>query len=99
MAERFIAPHLLDASYSGVETLEAIAKEIGLQPEQIVKLNANENAFGTPDVVLQAMLKVSTSLQSEQREREKGGGRGGRARRQKTARERERDRGESGGHN
>ncbi len=38
MASRFIAPHLADASYTGVETLEAISREIGLPVERIVKV-------------------------------------------------------------
>ncbi|EDQ84329.1 uncharacterized protein MONBRDRAFT_39309 [Monosiga brevicollis MX1] len=58
MASRFIAPHLAEASYNGVEPLETIAKEIGLPVEQLIKLNANENVYGLPEAVQQAVANA-----------------------------------------
>ncbi|EGD72613.1 hypothetical protein PTSG_04348 [Salpingoeca rosetta] len=55
---RFVAPHLAKATYKGVETVEAIAKEVGLPVEKLVKLNANENVYGAPQQVLDAITKV-----------------------------------------
>eukprot|EP00730_Choanoeca_flexa_P017499 TRINITY_DN843_c0_g1_i1.p1 TRINITY_DN843_c0_g1~~TRINITY_DN843_c0_g1_i1.p1 ORF type:complete len:373 (+),score=100.27 TRINITY_DN843_c0_g1_i1:84-1202(+) len=55
---RFVAPHLASASYSGVEPLEAIAKEIGIKVEDLIKLNANENVYGAPNSVIDAIAKV-----------------------------------------
>lgn len=43
------------AKYVGVESLENIAREVGLPVEKLVKLNANENVYGAPRVVLDAI--------------------------------------------
>ena len=36
--KRFVAPHLAKATYKGVETLEAIAQEVGLPAEKLIKV-------------------------------------------------------------
>lgn len=44
----FIAPHVAAATYNGVETLEAIAAEIGMPPEDIVKVLMCDPTDPTP---------------------------------------------------
>lgn len=48
-------PDLLEG-YVGVKPLEVIAEEVGVAVSEIVKLDANENLYGPPKAVLDAVL-------------------------------------------
>eukprot|EP00048_Salpingoeca_helianthica_P016283 m.231466 g.231466 ORF g.231466 m.231466 type:complete len:364 (+) comp18370_c0_seq1:22-1113(+) len=52
----FLRPDLRDLVYHGVESLDSIAAEIGMDVSQLVKLNANENVYG-PHPKVQESLK------------------------------------------
>lgn len=56
-AERtFVRPHLLKlAPYTPIEPFEVLSAKLGLKPQDIVKLDANENPYGPPPEVLQAL--------------------------------------------
>eukprot|EP00013_Stygamoeba_regulata_P022970 CAMPEP_0177645266 /NCGR_PEP_ID=MMETSP0447-20121125/9158_1 /TAXON_ID=0 /ORGANISM="Stygamoeba regulata, Strain BSH-02190019" /LENGTH=618 /DNA_ID=CAMNT_0019147739 /DNA_START=912 /DNA_END=2768 /DNA_ORIENTATION=- len=50
-----IRQDLNDITYSGVESVETLAAQLGIEPHQIVKVNANENAYGVPECVRHAL--------------------------------------------
>ncbi len=43
--------------YTPVQSPESIAEEVGLQVGQLAKMDANENAYGTPDEVKRAITE------------------------------------------
>ncbi len=56
--ESLLNPYLRDmAEYVPVQPFEVLSQELGLPPERIVKLDANENPFGPPQVVLDALAE------------------------------------------
>ncbi|KAL4854749.1 Histidinol-phosphate aminotransferase 2 [Chlorella vulgaris] len=55
-AEDFIRPHLLQLkAYTPIEPFEILAKRLGREAKDIVKLDANENPYGPPPEVLAAL--------------------------------------------
>jgi len=50
--ERLMRPHLVKvATYSPVDPSEELARQAGIPPEEVIRLNANENPFGSsPEV-------------------------------------------------
>lgn len=55
-AESFIRPHLRNlAAYTPIEPFEVLSARLGRRPEEIVKLDANENPYGPPESVRQAL--------------------------------------------
>ena len=55
-ANTYIREHLLRlAPYTPIVPFEILAKELNRTPEQIVKLDANENPYGPPPEVLKAL--------------------------------------------
>ena len=56
----FIRPHLRQlAAYTPIEPFEVLSAKLGRQPEDIVKLDANENPYGPPPEVLEALGSMS----------------------------------------
>jgi histidinol-phosphate aminotransferase len=52
----FIRPHLKElAAYKPIEPFEVLSAKLGRRPQDIVKLDANENPYGPPPEVLQAL--------------------------------------------
>ena len=52
----FIRPHLRKlAAYTPIEPFEVLSKKLGRSPQEIVKLDANENPYGPPPEVLEAL--------------------------------------------
>lgn len=52
----FIRPHLLQLSpYQPILPFEVLSSSLGRKPEDIVKLDANENPYGPPPEVLEAL--------------------------------------------
>jgi histidinol-phosphate aminotransferase len=59
--ERWMQPHLLATPpYVPVEPPDEVAQRIGLPPERIVKLDANENPYGPSPKVAEALAKAQT---------------------------------------
>ena len=55
-ASSFIRPHLKDMDpYTPILPFEVLSQQLGRRPEDIVKLDANENPYGPPPEVLQAL--------------------------------------------
>ena len=56
----FLRPHLLKlAAYTPIEPFEILSARYGRKPEDIVKLDANENPYGPPPEVREALAKMS----------------------------------------
>jgi histidinol-phosphate aminotransferase len=57
---QFLRPHLLKlAAYTPIEPFEILSARYGRKPEDIVKLDANENPYGPPPEVREALGKMS----------------------------------------
>lgn len=55
-AQAYLRPHLLSlAAYTPIEPFEILSERMGRDPCDIVKLDANENPYGPPPEVLQAL--------------------------------------------
>jgi hypothetical protein len=58
-ATQFLRPHLLKlAAYTPIEPFEVLSKRYGREPQDIVKLDANENPYGPPPEVRQALANM-----------------------------------------
>lgn len=56
---QYLRPHLLKlAAYTPIEPFEILSARYGRQPEDIVKLDANENPYGPPPEVREALAKM-----------------------------------------
>lgn len=59
-AHSFLRPHLLSlAPYTPIEPFEVLSERLGRDPADIIKLDANENPYGPPPEVLQALGSLS----------------------------------------
>jgi histidinol-phosphate aminotransferase len=58
---QWMQPHLRSAPpYVPVEPPDEVAKRLGLPPERIIKLDANENPYGPSPKVIEALAKASS---------------------------------------
>ncbi|GBF99898.1 histidinol-phosphate aminotransferase [Raphidocelis subcapitata] len=58
-AVQFVRKHLLDVPpYTPIEPFEVLSARYGRTPQQIVKLDANENPYGPPPEVRQALAEM-----------------------------------------
>lgn len=67
---KLMRPHLVKvATYHGVDPSEELARSAGIKPEEVIRLNANENPYGAPDEVIAALsnLKIHLYPDPEQR--------------------------------
>lgn len=56
----FLRPHLLKlAAYTPIEPFEILSERYGRKPEDIIKLDANENPYGPPPEVREALGKMA----------------------------------------
>lgn len=56
---QFIRPHLKElAAYKPIEPFEVLSARLGRDPKDIVKLDANENPYGPPPEVLEALSSM-----------------------------------------
>lgn len=56
---QFLRPHLLKlAAYTPIEPFEILSQRYGRKPEDIIKLDANENPYGPPPEVLKALAEM-----------------------------------------
>jgi histidinol-phosphate/aromatic aminotransferase/cobyric acid decarboxylase-like protein len=58
-AVQFVRKHLLSVpAYTPIEPFEVLSARYGRTPQQIVKLDANENPYGPPPEVRQALAEM-----------------------------------------
>ncbi|KAI8466057.1 MAG: pyridoxal phosphate-dependent transferase [Monoraphidium minutum] len=58
-AVQFVRKHLLEVpAYTPIEPFEVLSARYGRKPEQIVKLDANENPYGPPPEVRKALAEM-----------------------------------------
>ena len=61
--DRFVLPHLVGIkTYEPADPLELMAEKAGIAPEQIIRLNANENPYGASPKVSEALAMLPTHL-------------------------------------
>jgi len=59
-SDSFVRPHLRKLSaYTPIEPFEVLSKKLGRKPEDIIKLDANENPYGPPPEVVEALGNLS----------------------------------------
>ncbi|KAG7651390.1 Pyridoxal phosphate-dependent transferase [Arabidopsis thaliana x Arabidopsis arenosa] len=62
MGDSFIRPHLRQlAAYQPILPFEVLSAQLGRKPEDIVKLDANENPYGPPPEVFEALGNMKFS--------------------------------------
>ncbi len=68
--EQMVRPHLRKvAVYAGVDPSEELARQAGIRPDQVIRLNANENPFGAPKEIMQALSSVQLHLYPDPQQR------------------------------
>lgn len=68
--ERLVRPHLRKVStYAGVDPPDELARQAGIRPGDVIRLNANENPFGAPDEVVQAIKDIPLHLYPDPNQR------------------------------
>ena len=61
--DSYIRPHLVDVlPYDPADPLESMAEKAGIPPDQIIRLNANENPYGASPRVADALAKLSPHI-------------------------------------
>ena len=57
--EDLMRPHMAKiATYHGVDPSAELARKAGIKPEDVIRLNANENPYGAFDKVAEALTPV-----------------------------------------
>lgn len=68
--ERLIRPHLRKTpTYAAVDPSDELARQAGVRPEDVIRLNANENPFGAPEEVQRAIARVPLHLYPDPQQR------------------------------
>ncbi len=63
-------PHLVKvATYHGVDPSEELARSAGIKPEDVIRLNANENPYGAPGAVHDALKNIEVHLYPDPEQR------------------------------
>ncbi len=67
---KLMRPHLVEVTtYHGVDPSEELARSAGIKPEDVIRLNANENPYGAPDAVLSALKDLEVHLYPDPEQR------------------------------
>ncbi|TDI90333.1 MAG: histidinol-phosphate transaminase [Chloroflexi bacterium] len=68
--EKLMRPHMVRlAPYRGVDPSEELAKKAGIKPEDVIRLNANENPYGPLDSVSAALSGLPLHLYPDPNQR------------------------------
>ena len=68
--EELMRPHMAKiATYHGVDPSEELARKAGIKPEDVVRLNANENPYGAFDKVSSALNNLPLHLYPDPNQR------------------------------
>ncbi len=61
--EHLIRPHLRKSpTYAGVDPSEELARQAGIRPQDVIRLNANENPYETPAVITGSLNGIALNL-------------------------------------
>ncbi len=67
---KLMRPHLVQvATYHGVDPSEELARSAGIKPEDVIRLNANENPYGAPPAVTDALNDLVVHLYPDPQQR------------------------------
>lgn len=68
--EKLMRPHMVNfATYHGVDPSEELARKAGIKPEDVIRLNANENPYGPLDEVSAALSGLPLHLYPDPNQR------------------------------
>jgi histidinol-phosphate aminotransferase len=68
--EDLMRPHMAKiATYHGVDPSAELAREAGIKPEDVVRLNANENPYGAFDKIAEALTNLDLHLYPDTQQR------------------------------
>jgi histidinol-phosphate aminotransferase len=68
--EKLMRPHMVKiATYHGVDPSEQLAKDAGIRPEDVIRLNANENPYGPLDKIKAAITNLPVNLYPDPNQR------------------------------
>ncbi len=68
--EKLMQPHMVKiATYHGVDPSEELAREAGIKPEDVIRLNANENPYGPLDKISAALSGLPLHLYPDPNQR------------------------------
>ncbi len=67
---KLMRPHLVKVTtYHGVDPTEELARLAGIKPEDVTRLNANENPYGSPTSVTDALKDIAVHLYPDPEQR------------------------------
>ncbi len=67
---KLMRSHLVKVNtYHGVDPSEELARSAGIRPEDVIRLNANENPYGAPDAVKTALRNLDVHLYPDPEQR------------------------------
>ena len=68
--EKLMRPHMAKiATYHGVDPSVELARQAGIKPEDVIRLNANENPYGAYDKVSEALATLDLHLYPDTQQR------------------------------
>ena len=68
--EKLMRPHMAKiATYHGVDPSAELARQAGIKPEDVIRLNANENPYGAYDKVSEALATLDLHLYPDTQQR------------------------------
>ncbi len=68
--EKLMRPHMVKiTTYNGVDPSEELARKAGIRPEDVIRLNANENPYGPLDKVSEALSELPLHLYPDPNQR------------------------------
>jgi histidinol-phosphate aminotransferase len=68
--EKLMRPHMAKiATYHGVDPSAELARKAGIKPEDVIRLNANENPYGAFDKVAEAFTSLDLHLYPDPQQR------------------------------
>lgn len=67
---KLMRPHLVEVTtYHGVDPSEELARSAGIDLKDVIRLNANENPYGAPPEVLEALKHIEVHLYPDPEQR------------------------------
>ena len=68
--EKLMRPHMAKiATYHGVDPSAELARKAGIEPEDVIRLNANENPYGALDAIAESLTNLELHLYPDTQQR------------------------------